>query len=126
MKFTTLQQIANKLGHSIARNDDPDDESYSINIGELEIWATNKPVTIKTIGGERATNRNYYALIGFKHHPATRWEPEDVSDFVIGEYDGLNEAFRQACIVLATNRINNVFEGEGMEEVYMEDFAEQY
>jgi len=126
MKLTTLQSIANRLGYILNEIPDEETEAYSVNDGELEIWETDEEVKIKTIGGERGAGRNYFQLIGFKYHPATMWEPADQSDYIIGKYDGLAEAFRQACIILATNKIDNVFEGEALEEVLLEDFSEQY
>lgn len=126
MKFETLAKIAVALGHTIREMPEEDTveggKAYSINEGELEIWEIpDKKVTIKTIGGDRETDRNVFQLIGFKHYPATRDEPEDFADYVIGEYDGLSAAFRQACIFLATQEINNVSEGESMAEIFEEE-----
>lgn len=126
MKLTTLQSIANRLGYILNEIPDEETKAYSVNDGELEIWETDEEVKIKTIGGERGAGRNYFQLIGFKYHPATRWEPEDRSDYIIGKYDGLANAFRQACIVLATNRIDSVFEDEAMGEIFSEEISEIY
>jgi hypothetical protein len=123
MKFKTLQRVAKQLGHTIAdiTEEDSDGKVYSINDGELEIQETNQKVKVKTIGGERETDRNLFALIGFKHYPATHWEPEDVADYEIGKYDGLVEAARQAFILIESNKIDNVFEAESLEECIMEE-----
>jgi hypothetical protein len=126
MKLTTLQSIANRLGYILNEIPDEETKAYSVNDGELEIWETDEEVKIKTIGGERGAGRNYFQLIGFKYHPATMWEPADQSDYIIGKYDGLTEAFRQACIHLATKRIDDVAESEALNEIFSEEISEIY
>jgi hypothetical protein len=123
-RFLTLQAIAKALGHKLEdiTEEDSDGKVYSVNDGELQIQETDRKVVVKTLIGDRATDRNYFELIGFKYYAATRWEPEDVADYVMGEYDGLTAAFHAACVALATNYIDNVFEGEVRAESEGEDW----
>lgn len=123
MKVETLKKIVTKDFNYAWEKDDhwSDDKPCYVIGGCFTISQLDEPVTVKTIRGERATDRKKWLVELEINDLGDRENPPDSDIKEVGKVDSLDDAVQLVLIQMAQDKINNIFEAEGLAEMYAED-----
>lgn len=122
MKVETLQKIVEKFGYSWEEGEHCVDGSQCYTIdGCFFVSQTDEPVMARTLRGARETGRNKWLVEVEVRFLGDRDNPPDSDLKEISRVDSLDDAVRLVLVKIEEDKINNVFESEGMAELYEEN-----
>lgn len=123
MKVETLKKIVTEdFNYSWEKDDHWDDGKPCYIIGgSFIISQLDEPVTVKTVRGERETDRKKWLVELEIHDLGDRENPPDSDMKEIGKVDSLEDAVHSVLMQMAEDKINNIFESESLAELYSEN-----